>query len=143
MITEADTCRKYILPKLYSAGWNDDQINEQKTFTDGRIVVTGDKYIRQKQKRSDFLLKIRRDFSIAVVEAKSAYKNPGDGLQQSKEYAEILGLKFAYSTNGKGIVEHDFITGKDTDLESFPTPSSFVWRNLNCFYYRVFLCHPN
>lgn len=120
MITEADTCRRYVLPKLYSVGWNDDQINEQKTFTDGRIVVTGDKYIRRKQKRSDFLLKMRRDFSIAVVEAKSAYKKPGDGLQQAKEYAQILGLKFAYSTNGKRIVEHDFITGKDTDLEHLP-----------------------
>ncbi len=96
MITEADTCRRYVLPKLYSAGWNDDQINEQKTFT----------------------------------EAKSAYKNPGDGLQQAKEYAEILGLKFAYSTNGKGIVEHDFITGKDTDLESFPTPDE-LWMRLS------------
>jgi len=126
MITEADTCRKYVVPKLYSSGWNDDQINEQKTFTDGRIVVTGEKYIRKKQKRSDFLLKYRRDFSIAVVEAKSAYKNAGDGLQQAKEYAEILGLKFAYSTNGKGIVEHDFITGKDTDLENFPTPDE-LW----------------
>lgn len=130
MITEADTCRRYVLPKLYSAGWNDDQINEQKTFTDGRIVVTGDKYIRRKQKRSDFLLKMRRDFSIAVVEAKSAYKKPGDGLQQAKEYAEILKLKFAYSTNGKGIVEHDFITGKDTDLESFPTPDE-LWGRLS------------
>ena len=110
MITEADTCRKYVVPELYLSGWNDDQISEQKTFTDGRIVVTGEKYIRKKQKRSDFLLKYRRDFSIAVVEAKSAYKNAGDGLQQAKEYAEILGLKFAYSTNGKGIVEHDFIT---------------------------------
>ncbi|MBU4075611.1 MAG: DEAD/DEAH box helicase family protein, partial [Euryarchaeota archaeon] len=126
MITEADTCRKYVVPKLYSSGWNDDQISEQKTFTDGRIVVTGEKYIRKKQKRSDFLLKYRRDFSIAVVEAKSAYKNAGDGLQQAKEYAEILGLKFAYSTNGKGIVEHDFITGKDTDLENFPTPDE-LW----------------
>ncbi len=130
MITEADTCRKYVLPKLYSAGWNDDQINEQKTFTDGRIVVTGEKYIRKKQKRADYLLKFRRDFSIAVVEAKSAYKNAGDGLQQAKDYAEILGLKFAYSTNGKGIVEHDFINGKDTDLENFPTPEE-LWMRLS------------
>jgi type I restriction enzyme R subunit len=126
MITEADTCRKYVIPRLYSSGWNDDQISEQKTFTDGRIIVTGEKYIRKKQKRSDFLLKYRRDFSIAVVEAKSAYKNAGDGLQQDKAYAEILGLKFAYSTNGKGIVEHDFITGKDTDMECFPTPDE-LW----------------
>jgi hypothetical protein len=35
--TEADTCRKYVLPNLYQAGWTDDQINEQHTFTDGRV----------------------------------------------------------------------------------------------------------
>jgi type I restriction enzyme R subunit len=43
VITEADTCRKYVLPKLYAAGWTDDQISEQKSFTDGRIVVVGTK----------------------------------------------------------------------------------------------------
>ena len=130
MITEADTCRKYILPKLYASGWNDDQISEQNTFTDGRIVVIGEKCFRKKQKRADYLLRFRRDFTIAVVEAKSAYKNPADGLQQAKEYAEILGLKFAYSTNGKGIVEHDFITGKNVELEGFPTPDE-LWARLS------------
>lgn len=130
MITEADTCRKYVLPKLYAAGWNDDQISEQKTFTDGRIVVVGEKCFRKKQKRADYLLRFRRDFTIAVVEAKSAYKNPADGLQQAKEYAEILGLKFAYATNGKGIIEHDYITGNDADLAGFPTPDE-LWARLS------------
>ena len=27
MPNEADTCRKFVLPKLYDAGWTDDQIN--------------------------------------------------------------------------------------------------------------------
>lgn len=128
-LTEADTCRKYVLPKLYSASWTDDQISEQKSFTDGRIVVAGLKPSRRPQKRADYLLKYRRDFTLAVVEAKSLYKKPGDGLQQAKDYAQILGLKFAYSTNGEGIVEHDFFTGKDTDLESFPTPEE-LWDRL-------------
>lgn len=126
MITEADTCRKYVLLKLYATGWNDDQISEQKTFTDGRIVVVGENCYRKKQKRADYLLKFRRDFNIAVIEAKPAYKSSGDGLQQAKEYAEILVLKFAYSTNGKEIVEHDFIMGKDTHLEDFPSPDE-LW----------------
>lgn len=121
-LTEADTCRVYVLPKLYGAGWTDDQISEQKTFTDGRIVLTGDKLKRRPQKRADYLLRYRKDFAIAVVEAKSLYEHPGDGLQQAKEYAQILGLKFAYATNGKGIVEHDFLTGRDNDLDVFPSP---------------------
>lgn len=123
VITEADTCRKYVLPKLYAAGWSDDQISEQKTFTDGRIVVTGNKVRRLPQKRADYLLRYTRDFMIAVIEAKAAYRNVGDGLQQAKEYAQILGLKFAYSTNGHGIVEHDFLSGLDRDLDAFPSPA--------------------
>jgi type I restriction enzyme R subunit len=128
-LTEADTCRKYVVPRLYAAGWTDDQISEQKTFTDGRIVIVGDKVKRRPQKRADYLLRYRRDFSIAVVEAKSVYEKPGDGLQQAKEYAEILGLKFAYSTNGHGIVEHDFLTGRDNDLDAFPTADE-LWKRL-------------
>ena len=88
--TEADTCRKYVLPKLYDAGWTDDQINEQRTFTDGRIVVVGSKVTRRPQKRADYILRYTRDFPIAVVEAKPTFKKPGDGIQQAKDYAQIL-----------------------------------------------------
>src|SRR4030043_2331036 len=130
MSTEADTCRKYVTPKLYAAGWNDDQINEQRTFTDGRIMVAGTRVYRRPQKRADYLLRYRSDFMIAVVEAKAEYKNPRDGLQQAKEYAQILDLKFAYSTNGHGIVEHNFLSGLETDLDTFPTPDE-LWRRLD------------
>ncbi|MBI2461711.1 MAG: DEAD/DEAH box helicase, partial [Candidatus Rokubacteria bacterium] len=128
-LTEADTCRKYVLPKLHAAGWTDDQISEQRTFTDGRIVVSGNKVLRRPQKRADYLLRYTRDFTIAVIEAKAAYKNAGDGLQQAKGYAQILGLKFAYATNGHGIVEHDFLTGLERDLDAFPAPSE-LWQRL-------------
>jgi len=128
-ITEADTCRKYVLKKLYDAGWTDDQIREQKTFTDGRIVTVGNKARRKPQKRADYLLYYRRDFMIAVVEAKAAYKNAADGLQQAKEYGQFLGLDFAYSTNGHEIVEHDFLTGVDSPLAAFPSPDD-LWNRL-------------
>ncbi len=131
MITEADTCRKYVLPKLIEAGWDNDphSFTEQKTFTDGRIVVTGKKIKRQKQKRADYLLRYTRDFMIAVIEAKAAYKLPGDGLQQAKDYAQILGLQFAYSTNGHGIIEFDYLSGQERELDSFPTPAE-LWARL-------------
>ncbi len=127
MITEADTCRKYVLPKLYAAGWTDDQISEQKSFTDGRILVVGTKARRRPSKRADYLLRYARDFMLAVVEAKSAYKLRADGLQQAKEYAEVLGVKFAYSTNGHGIVEFDYTTGQERELDSFPKPAE-LWQ---------------
>lgn len=127
MITEADTCRKYVLPKLYASGWTDDQISEQKSFTDGRILVVGTKARRRPSKRADYLLRYARDFMLAVVEAKSAFKLPADGLQQAKEYAAILGLKFAYSRNGHGIVEFDYTTGQEREIDSFPKPAE-LWQ---------------
>ena len=126
VITEADTCRKYVLPKLYDAGWTNDQISEQKYFTDGRIVPVGKGHLRKTGKRADYLLRYHPDFTIAVVEAKPAYKKPGDGMQQAMEYAQMLGLDFAYATNGHGIEEHDFITGKETSLDGFPSPDE-LW----------------
>lgn len=130
MTTEADTCRTYVLPKLYAAGWDDDQISEQRTFTDGRIMVAGTKVWRGAQKRADYLLRYRPSLTLAVVEAKAAHKSPGDGLQQAKEYAQVLDLKFAYATNGHGIVEHDFLTGKETNLDAFPAPEE-LWKRLH------------
>lgn len=127
MITEADTCRKYVLPKLYDAGWTDDQISEQKYFTGGRVVPLGQDHVRKPGKRADYLLRYQTDFPIAIVEAKAAYKKPDDGIQQAIEYAEILGLKFAYATNGHGIEEYDFIKGKQTSRDSFPSPEE-LWQ---------------
>ena len=131
MGNEADTCRKCVLPKLIEAGWDNGphSLTEQRTFTDGRIVVSGEKIYRRPQKRADYLLRYTRDFPIAVIEAKAEYKTPGAGLQQAKEYAEILGLKFAYATNGHGIIEFDYLTGRESELSHFPTPDK-LWARL-------------
>jgi type I restriction enzyme, R subunit len=108
-MSEADTCRKYVLPKLYAAGWQDDQIAEQRCITDGRIVpLSQNKHIRQQRLRPDYILYLKRHIPLAVVEAKAGYKLPGDGLQQAILYAEMMGLNFAYATNGHGIVERNF-----------------------------------
>jgi type I restriction enzyme R subunit len=130
MPTEADTCRRYVLPRLYAGGWTDDQISEQKTFTDGRILLSGTSVRRGPQKRADYLLRYRPNLALAVVEAKASHRAPGDGLQQAKEYAQALDLKFAYSTNGHGIIEFDFLTGRESSLDAFPTPDQ-LWKRLS------------
>jgi type I restriction enzyme R subunit len=134
MITEADTCRKYVLPKLYAAGWNDEQISEQKTFTDGKIQVSGNNVKRGKPKRADYLLRISQNFPIAVIEAKAAYKSAGDGLQQAKDYARILGLRFAYATNGHEIIEYDDTTHLEQEIEEFPSLEE-LWSRLKEYEY--------
>src|SRR5580692_5844797 len=121
-MNEAETCRKEVRPKLEAAGWDalPHLYNEQVSFTDGRIVVAGSRVHRRKQKRSDFFLRYTRDLTLAVVEAKSLHRPAGDGMQQAKDYAEILGLPFAYSTNGIEILEFDYFTGVETPLTAFP-----------------------
>ena len=130
-MTEADTCRMFVVPRLQAVGWDSPPrlINEQRTFTDGRIIFTGGKARRGRQKRADYLLRYRPDFPIAVVEAKAAYRQAGQGLQQAKEYAEILGLQFAYATNGADIIEFDYTTGVERTVAGFPEPDE-LWRRL-------------
>lgn len=118
-MSEVDTCRKYIVPKLYNAGWDDDHIREQLPITDGRIMPRGQKQFKRKERlKPDYILDYRRFHPIAVVEAKAEYKKPDDGLQQAITYAQMLDVKFAYSSNGLGIVEHDFLTGLKRELSA-------------------------
>lgn len=128
-MSESDTCRKLVVPKLMSVGWDTDphSIAEQRSITDGRIVPVGKGFIRKPPKRVDFLLRYTRDFPLAVVEAKASYRAAGDGMQQAKTYAEMLGLKFAYATNGHDIIEFDYFTGIEAVVSAYPTPAA-LWQ---------------
>jgi type I restriction enzyme R subunit len=124
---EQDTCREYVLPRLRAAGWSDAQIQEQFPITDGRIIAVGKKHRRGDALRADYVLEYRPGMPVAVVEAKREYARPGKGLQQAKNYAQLLDLPFAYSTNGHGIVEDDHDTGLESDrLVAFPSPEE-LW----------------
>ena len=126
--TEADTCRRVITPRLQAAGWDSmpHQLQEQRTITPGRILFTKDGTKRGKRRRLDYLLRYRPDVPIAVVEAKASYLTAADGMQQAKLYATMLGLKFAYASNGADVIEYDFLTGLETSRSDFPTPAE-LW----------------
>jgi type I restriction enzyme R subunit len=142
VVTEAGTCRKFVVPRLQTAGWEGapHAINEQRTFIDGRVIFVGGKPRRGRQKRADYILRYRADYPIVVVEAKAAYKSATDGLQQAKDYAEILGLKFASATNGAEILESDFLTGRETLRHDFPTPAELWGRALRFWRARRRVC---
>ncbi len=65
--TEADTCRKFVVPKLQAAGWDNDprSIAEQRTTTDGRVIHVGKGLVRKPPRRVDYLLRYPRDFPKA------------------------------------------------------------------------------
>jgi type I restriction enzyme R subunit len=120
---EQDTCRDYVLPLLKKAGWSDDQIVEQYPITAGRIVPSGRTHRRAKPLRADYVLEYEPGVPVAVVEAKREYAIPGKGIQQAKNYGSLLDVPLAYSTNGKGVVEDDRDTGRETaNLAGFPSP---------------------
>jgi type I restriction enzyme R subunit len=89
----------------------------------------GNKAERRKRKRADYLLRFTRDLPAAVVEAKPKDEPAATGLQQSKDYTEILALNFAYATNGLEIIEHDYLTGLERTIDRFPTPDE-LWARL-------------
>lgn len=121
-LSEEDTKRLYITPALEDV-WDKDLIRMEHSFTDGRIVVRGSMKKRNQGKKADYLLHTAENYPIAVVEAKSSSHAPADGIQQAIDYATILDVKFAYSTNGREFVEHDLIKGKQRTLPMNAFPS--------------------
>lgn len=130
-LNEADTCRVLVTPALQQAGWGEPvwRMTEQHYFTDGQILLVGSGHKRQKGKKADYILRYEESFPIAVVEAKAEDLEHGAGLQQAKDYAQILGLSFAYATNGHGIEEWDFTTNTQHSLDAYPSPNE-LWQRL-------------
>lgn len=124
-LSEEDIKFQYISPAIVeNAGWNKKNIRMEYYFTDGRVIFQGKLHARQKGKKADYLLSLDDNLPIAIVEAKDNNKPLGGGMQQAMEYAQILDLPFAYSSNGDGFLEHDFITNteRELSLDEFPTP---------------------
>jgi len=140
-LTERDICTKFITPALRAAGWDEiSQLREEVTFTAGRIVVRGRLVARRKRKRADYVLYVKPNIPIAVIEAKDNTHGVGDGMQQALDYAETLRIPFAFSSNGNGFVFHDR-TGASTPpevnlpLDAFPSPDDLwaryrTWKGL-------------
>ena len=129
-LTEEDIKLRYITPAINNAGWKNEHIRMEYYFTDGRVIFQGKVHARQTGKKADYLLFHAANKPIAIVEAKDNNKSLGGGMQQAMEYAQILDIPFAYSSNGDGFLEHDFLTGKETELslEQFPTPENLYKR---------------
>lgn len=128
-MNESDTRLKLIDPALKRFWDFKRQIYTEYYFTDGEIVVRGRMIARKKPKKADYLLMYAPEIPLAIVEAKDTQHTIGAGLQQAMGYASSLDVPFAYSTNGKGFVEHDFTTGKERTLgmDEFPTPEE-LWQ---------------
>lgn len=131
-LSERDICTKFITPALVAAGWDiQKQVREEWSFTDGRIIVRGQKYTRGKQKRADYVL-IYKSTLLAIIEAKENNHSVGAGMQQAKDYAAILDIPFVYSSNGDAFLEFDTTKEEgqvetEIPLSGFPSPEE-LWQ---------------
>ncbi len=124
-MTEEDIKLNFITPALAGTGWQDKITMETAVrFTDGKINLRGNIVTRKNPKKADYILYLSANNPIAIVEAKDNNHKVADGIQQAMEYAQMMDIPFAYSSNGDGFYEHDFLTGRERELplSAFPAP---------------------
>jgi hypothetical protein len=77
-LSERDVCTKLITPALERAGWDiQSQVREEVSLTAGRVMVRGRLVARGTAKRADYVLYLKPNLPLAVVEA----KDPGAGVR--------------------------------------------------------------
>ena len=124
-MNEAETRAEYIDPALKKASWGVEEgsrIQREYMITPGRIEGHGRRGV---QLIADYVLTYR-NMKLAVIEAKAWDKSMTEGVGQAKDYARKLGLRFTYSSNGQGFYGIDMETGKEGEVDSFPTPDE-LW----------------
>lgn len=128
-MTEEDIKFQYINPAIESK-WDRSKVSMETRITDGMINLRGNRVSRSEAKKADYILYINPQKPIAIIEAKSNKYSISHGLQQAMQYAEMLDVPFAYSSNGDGFYEHDYLTGKERELslEEFPSEEELLIR---------------
>lgn len=131
-MSEEDIKLQYITPAIINK-WDIKKIQMEAKITDGRINLKGNFVTRERPKRADYMLYLNSNNPIAIVEAKDNNHSVSYGLQQAMSYARMLDIPFAYSSNGDGFFEHDFLTGKERELslEEFPSEMELYQRYKN------------
>lgn len=128
-MSEEDIKLQYITTAITSK-WDVQHISMETKITDGRVNLKGNFVFREKPKRADYILYLNANNPIAIVEAKDNNHSISHGLQQAMLYAQMMDVPFAYSSNGDGFAEHDFLTGLERTfgLGEFPTEQELITR---------------
>lgn len=126
-MNESDTRLHKIDPKLKQAGWGTvegSRITTEYTFTRGKISQSQ----KAQPKRADYVL-VYKGVKLAIVEAKSDELSYAEGVPQAKEYADMLGIRFTYATNGNDIYEMDRESCDEHFVNAFPSPDE-LWTRI-------------
>ena len=126
VLTEADTRAQFIDPALAESGWVGHLVRREFQITAGRIIGGGK---RAEPSVADYLLEYKGK-RLAVVEAKKWDLAHTEGVGQAIRDGNKLGLPFAFATNGQKIRQINLVTGKEEDIQVFPTPDQ-LWELIN------------
>lgn len=132
-LSEMDIRTKFITPAIVSAGWSSfSQMREEYKVTNGRIIARGKICKREAPLKADYVLFYKPNKPIAIVEAKDNNHTMADGIQQALQYADMMDVPFAFSSNGDGFVFHNkYITEGPAEttlpLDEFPSPET-LWK---------------
>ena len=128
-LSEEDIKRLYITPAIENR-WSPEKLRMEVQITDGKISLEGNMRVHKNPLKADYILYLNNGYPIAVVEAKDNKHTVSFGMQQAKTYAKMMDLKFAYSSNGDGFQEYDFMTGKERTLglDEFPSEEELIGR---------------
>ncbi len=124
-MNEAETRAELIDPKLKACGWGvveGSKVLREYHITAGKIQSGGG---RGKKEIADYVL-VYKGIKLAIVEAKSAVQEVGEGVMQAKKYAQKLQLETTYSTNGKAIYQICMKSGEEGLVNDFLSPNE-LW----------------
>ena len=122
---EAQIRKDKIDPHLLETGW--ETKDGIKAFTEFPInkgqIQLGGSY--GERKKVDYLL-TKNGANLGIIEAKSTQETYREGIQQAKEYARLLDIRFTYASDGDNYYQIDTISGDEKLVDRLPTPDE-LW----------------
>tara|TARA_B000000532_G_C18870797_1_gene408330 strand:- start:153 stop:2546 length:2394 start_codon:yes stop_codon:yes gene_type:complete len=122
---EAQIRKDKIDPHLLETGW--ETKDGIKAFTEFPInkgqIQLGGSY--GERKKVDYLL-TKNGANLGIIEAKSTEETYREGIQQAKEYARLLDIRFTYASDGDNYYQIDTISGDEKLVDRLPTPDE-LW----------------
>lgn len=118
---------------LADSGWRffDSPEGPANIILEGHTEITqadmdafGEDFETTKHGFMDFLLLDERGFPLIVLEAKREEKNPLDGKEQARRYAQSQNVRFIILSNGNLHYFWDLESGNPEIITEFPTPES-------------------
>ncbi|HRQ87142.1 MAG TPA: type I restriction enzyme HsdR N-terminal domain-containing protein, partial [Candidatus Saccharibacteria bacterium] len=122
---------------LENSGWRffDDsrglaniQLETNAKLTQKDIDEFGEDFERTKDGYIDFLLLDDKGFPYVVLEAKQEDKDPLDGKEQARRYAQSQNARFVILSNGNLHYFWDLERGNPEIITEFPTQESLLHR---------------